>query len=187
MKPLDPPFLPPPGGHNRQSPMASPRSAPSSTRLRAERLRIAEQAARRMLSAYPDYGKASPEYLLSVTELLATFEPWLMEKLSNHRTGIPAKAEFLPTLAVIGEMADRLLADQVKFERYASLQDRKPQQPAVLGASYVPFPRLWAAFADDMEVLMYRPFETLDAADRALAMHGKEAAFRILNTGKDAA
>lgn len=64
--------------------------------------------AKRILSCFPDYGKAPPEYLLRMTELLASYPPEVQERLVDLRRGIPGRCRFLPTLADIVEMAKEL-------------------------------------------------------------------------------
>lgn len=132
-----------------------------------------------MLSAFPDYGKSAPEYLLSVTELLASYPPDVQVKLADHRTGIPAKTQFLPTVAVIVEMADNLMAQQAKLDRYSAIRQRPVEQIEYKGA-YIPFPRLWEAFADELDLLRGREFSKLSGADKMLAIEGKAAARAVL-------
>lgn len=63
-----------------------------------------------ILSCYPDYGKAPPEYAVNITDVLASFPEWAMVKLCNLREGIPAKCKFLPTVADIVQMGDAIIA-----------------------------------------------------------------------------
>lgn len=68
--------------------------------------------AQKILSAYPDYGKAPDGYLLSVTEFIAYQIPEVQEALAHPLTGIATKCKFLPTIAdlkqFIEERAKRL-------------------------------------------------------------------------------
>lgn len=59
----------------------------------------ATHLAQKILSAYPDYGKAPDGYLLSVTEFIAYQIPEVQEALAHPLTGIAAKCKYLPTIA----------------------------------------------------------------------------------------
>lgn len=81
---------------------------PSSTSLNAASARQASDLARRILGGYPDYGKAPPEYLLSITEYLAYLPAEDQEALAHPVSGIASKCTFLPTKAQMAEfLADR--------------------------------------------------------------------------------
>lgn len=136
-----------------------------------------------MLAAYPDYGKAGAEYLLSVTELLAEYPLDIQDRIANHRTGVPSLTKFLPTAMEITAFGDELMARRETAKRYANRVQTAPQ--IEYKGAYIPFPALWAAFADEMDILRYRRFDRLDNAAKALATQGKEAARRILQ-GHDA-
>lgn len=175
MKPMDYQPLPP----NHPSRTDLQRSAPSSTKSRGERLLEAERVARKMLSAYPDYGKAGAEYLLSVTELLAEYPQDIQERIANHRTGVPSLTQFLPTAKDIIVFADQLMARKATADHYSSLRRDETPRLEYKGA-YIPFPALWKAFADELDILRGRRFARLQDADRALALYGKEAAKKAL-------
>ena len=75
-----------------------------------------------ILSCYPDYGKARPEYVVNVIDCFATFPEWVMVELCNLRTGIPAQSEFLPSIALIVKAGDQLIDQQRQREERAILQ-----------------------------------------------------------------
>lgn len=80
----------------------------SSSSLNGEKLDRASRLMKRILGAFPDYGKASPEYLLSITEYLAYLPADEQEALAHPVSGIASKTEFLPTKAKMAEfLADR--------------------------------------------------------------------------------
>lgn len=73
-----------------------------------EATRIAEK----ILSGYPDYGKAPESYLLSISEFIAYQVPEIQEALACPLTGIATKCKYLPSVAdikqFIHDRADRL-------------------------------------------------------------------------------
>lgn len=66
----------------------------------------ATRTAEKILSAYPDYGKAPDEYLLSVAEFIAYQIPEVQEALAHPLTGIATKCKFLPTIADLREFIE---------------------------------------------------------------------------------
>lgn len=132
-----------------------------------------------ILSRFPDYGKSPPEYLAGMAELLSTFPADMLRTMTDPRIGISAKHKFLPTQADVIEFADHL---RQKRETVRDLRDGRIPEPVGLGVKAMPFPKLWAAFADEPE-LLHRNFELLSEASRALGMHGKEAARGVLKRG----
>jgi len=65
-----------------------------------------------IFSCYPDYGKAPPEYIVNVIDVLATFPEWVLVKLCDLRTGIPARCNFLPTVADVVKAGDRIILEE---------------------------------------------------------------------------
>jgi len=53
--------------------------------------------------SYPDYGKAPPEYLLSITEYLSYLSPEDQAALANPKNGVATVCRFLPTKAEMVE------------------------------------------------------------------------------------
>jgi hypothetical protein len=62
-----------------------------------------------ILSCYPDYGKTSPEYIMRITETLATFPEWVLVEMCDLRTGVSAQCEFLPTVAAITTAGESIM------------------------------------------------------------------------------
>lgn len=148
-----------------------------------ERLKAGRDAAKAILSRFPDYGKSSPEYLAGIAELLAGYPADVVRQMTDPRIGISAICKFLPTQADIVEYAERL---EAKRHATRDLRQGRVAEPTYSGGPPMPFPKLWAAFRDTPE-MMHRNFDCLADASRALAMHGREAAEGILRRGRDAA
>lgn len=62
-----------------------------------------------MLAGFPDYGKTSAEYVPAITAVMESYPITVQERLSDFRTGIPARCKFLPTIAEIVELGDEIL------------------------------------------------------------------------------
>lgn len=76
------------------------------------------EAAKRILSAYPDYGRAPPEYLLTFTELLSTFDDETLAALCDLRTGLATRTAYLPTIADIDKFLRARRAEQEDRGRF---------------------------------------------------------------------
>lgn len=147
-----------------------------------QRLKRGRDAAKMILSRYPDYGKASPEYLASIAELLSDMPPENLRVMTDKFIGISARCKFLPTHADLVEFDEGIEA-----KRYATRDLRQGRVPEpVYSAKPAPFPKLWAAFYEEPH-LMERSFDCLCDASKALGMHGREAALDILKRGRSAA
>lgn len=158
--------------------------APSSSESEnLQRLKAGRDAAKTILSRYPDYGKAPAEYLASIAELLADMSPENLRSLTDKRIGISAKCKFLPTHADFVEFVE-----QIEAKRYSARDLRRGRVPELIGngTKAEPFPKLAAAFKDQPQ-LLHRNFDCLFDASRALATRGREAAEQILRRGKDIA
>lgn len=59
----------------------------------------ARTAAKRILGAYPDYGKAPPEYIVGFAEALSHLKPDELAIVMHPRHGVAARCQFLPTIA----------------------------------------------------------------------------------------
>lgn len=147
---------------------------------RLQRLKAGMDAAKTILSRYPDYGKAPPEYLASIAELLADMPPENLRVMTDKHIGISAKCKFLPTHADFVEFDE-----QIEARRYATRDLRQGRVPEPIGAGVkaMPFPKLWAAFKDEPHMLQCN-FDCLFDASRALAVDGVEAARELLKRGK---
>lgn len=152
-------------------------TAPSQTpNVRLQRLQAGRDAAKKILSRYPDYGKASPEYIAGIAELLASYPDDILKTAADNRIGISAVNKFLPTQADIIEYIDKL-----EQKRYATRDIRQGRVPEPIGKKEkpTPFPALWKAFADEPDLLV-RTFNCLCDASKRLALDGKEAARDVL-------
>ena len=74
----------------------------------------ATEAVGAILSCYPDYGKAPPEYIVNIIDVVASYPPRVLPVLSNLRTGIPGRFSYLPSVADIVKMADDFLQNEVE-------------------------------------------------------------------------
>lgn len=156
-------------------------TAPSNSEsARLQRLKAGRDAAKTILSRYPDYGKSPPEYLAGIAELLADIPPENLRVMVDPRIGISAKHKFLPTQADILEFDE-----QIEARRYATrdLRQGRVPEPIGLGVKAMPFPKLAAAFKDQPHLLQ-RSFDCLFDASKALATQGRDAAETILKRGK---
>lgn len=93
----------------------SQRSMPSTRVGNAAPLDVARMAAKRIMANYPDYGKAPPEYLLSMTETMAALTEEEIVWLSDRREGLATVCKYLPTPA---DVHDFLKAKRAKAEQF---------------------------------------------------------------------
>jgi len=85
--------------------------------------------AQKILSAYPDYGKAPREYLLSVTEFIAYQIPEVQEALAHPLTGLASKCKYLPTIADIKQfIEDRARRTNTRATGYRYLKPGEEDQ-----------------------------------------------------------
>lgn len=73
--------------------------------------------AARILSNYPDYGKAPAEYILALSETLATLTTSEIVWLTDSREGLASVCKYLPTRADVHEF---LKAKRAKVEQFQS-------------------------------------------------------------------
>lgn len=100
--------------------IVSPKPLPSV----AGQKRAAEMAAQRILCCYPDYGKAPPEYLVSLMTALEKYPVEVIARLADQRGGIPAKCkQFLPTVGDVVEWGDKFMAQQQEREHQQERAD----------------------------------------------------------------
>lgn len=81
------------------------------------------------MSAYPDYNKAPPEYLLTLTELLGSYDDETVARLVDMRTGIPSRCKFLPTVADIVEFVKEIEDRKHQFVSPPSVYKKFPPAP----------------------------------------------------------
>ena len=168
-----------------QLPTRSPSSTPSLTRQSAERMDAGRRAAKKILSAFPDYGKAPPEYVVNLAESLSYLSEEELAVVLHPLNGVTARTKFLPTFADITAVLQdhRNRQEQFKpahtpYSRFESVVT--PADAPKPKAKFQPYPKLWAAFADEGELLTGHTFETLTEASRSLAMFGKDSARDVL-------
>lgn len=74
------------------------------------------EVAEKLLTSYPDYGKAHESYLLTITELLASLSDDVIAAVLDLKTGVRARCSFLPTVADIVKCADEYIAKRDQFK-----------------------------------------------------------------------
>ena len=98
------------------------------------RARQATALAEKLLSSYPDYGKASKTYLLSIAEVFNQLPQDVAAAALNITTGVRARCAFLPTVADIVKFAEDYRVKQTQFQsppRYGIYQLLEPSnEPA---------------------------------------------------------
>lgn len=142
------------------------------------KLDAGKKAAKRILSSYPDYGKAPAEYLLSMTELLASYPENIIARLADLRTGIASRTSYLPTVHDVTKLANEFLDADLQRRK----APRREAEPSPARSPYMPFPKLWEALASEKYLLEGRTFDCLFEASRRLAMQGKQEAIDYLTT-----
>lgn len=63
----------------------------------------ARSLTKKLIAAFPDYGKAPPDYLVALTECLTWLSPDEMAALAHPRTGLATVCKYLPTPADVHE------------------------------------------------------------------------------------
>jgi hypothetical protein len=76
-------------------------SMPSLTKPSAAQMDTARKAAKKILSAYPDYGKAPPEYIVNFAEALSYLSEAEIAAVTDPRNGVASRCQYLPTIADI--------------------------------------------------------------------------------------
>lgn len=162
-----------------------PSLTPLPTKPSVERLDTARKAAKKILTSYPDYGKAPPEYAINLAECLAFLTDEEISVVMHPRTGITAKTPYLPTNAEIQallkeheERKAKFHAAHTHYQRFKSVCTEKDAEPDK--APFRPYPKLWATFKDEPWLLKGHTFETLTEASRSFSMFGKDAARDVL-------
>jgi hypothetical protein len=62
-----------------------------------------------ILSCYPDYGTATPEYIVKLADTVATYPASILPALTDLRTGLASTTKVLPTVAHIVEFCDAMV------------------------------------------------------------------------------
>lgn len=112
----------------------SKKSEPSLPNVSAANLKKAEFLTRKLISAYPDYNKAPPEYLLTITELVSSYSLPIQYKICDARYGVPSKTSYLPTAKDIVDFAAPYVEtewqDAEKAKRDAEWEADRPRREA---------------------------------------------------------
>lgn len=164
------------------------RSMPSThvqTKPSAAQVDMARKAAKKILTSYPDYGKAPPEYGVNLAEYLSYLNEDEIAVVMHPKHGITAKTSYLPTNADIQavlreheEKRRQFSSSHTHYQRFASVCTEKDAAPDK--TPFRPFPKLWEAFREEPWLLKGHVFEILSEASRSLAMFGKDAARDVL-------
>ncbi len=136
-----------------------------------------------MLRAFPDYGKSPPEYVASITALLAEYPANIQERLANTRFGVPSKTEFLPTPKIITELAEKWMQHEREMSSLDAKFTGRIARDITPRAPFRPFPQLWAEFGSDFMDSRVRDgiqFEVLESACQSLVVNGRSVAETIL-------
>lgn len=149
---------------------------PSTDGLQKSTLERARAIAKLILSRYPDYAKATPEYVAGIVEILASLSERLREDAADIRIGVSAKCTFLPTVADFVKWAEDETARRDRFKPSREYI-RREAEPSPM-KDYNPYPALTAEFGADALRGVWHP--KLDDAARALARNGRQAAAAVL-------
>lgn len=144
-----------------------------------------------MLSCFPDYLKSPPEYLLTMTELVAGYPEHIQRAICDVKTGVASKEEFLPSTSKITAFAERLQADEAKYNRYANAKKGfsfKAITSSLERPKYhCPFPKLEVALEAQgkTDLLINKNFDELFFASQTCAVYGVQEAIIVLqNQGR---
>lgn len=160
-------------------------SMPSPTRQSAAQVDMGRKAAKKILTSYPDYGKAPPEYAVNLAEYLSFLTEDEIRVVMHPKTGITSKTSFLPTNADIQALLREHEEQKAKFRPTTSGYQRfesvvSPSDGVKDTAPFRPFPKLWAAFYEEPWLMKGHTFDMLWEASRSLGMFGKDAARDVL-------
>lgn len=146
---------------------------------------MGRKAAKKILTSYPDYGKAPPEYGVNLAEYLSYLTEDEIALVMHPKRGVTARTAYLPTnadiQALLREEEERKLkfkpsnSGYQRFESVCAERDAKPDK-----TPFRPFPKLWEVFAEEPWLLKSHTFETLSEASKSLAMFGVDAARDVL-------
>jgi hypothetical protein len=91
----------------------------------------AGKVAKKILSAYPDYGKAPPEYIFNFAEALSYLTEDEMAIVTNPRNGVASRCQFLPTIADVHALLREHKAKAEQNEKNVNLIELKTVQKYV--------------------------------------------------------
>ena len=99
-----------------QLPTRSQSSTPSLTRQSADRVDAGRKAAKKILSGFPDYGKAPPEYVVNLAESLSYLNDEELAVILHPINGVLARTKFLPTFADVAAVLQDHRNKQEQFQ-----------------------------------------------------------------------
>jgi hypothetical protein len=142
----------------------------------SEKKKAADRAIAIIISSYPpDLAREAKQYAVALMAHVEQYPIRIIERLCDYRTGIQTRSKFPPTIADIVAFC----SEQIERERIMEKPLRRPMLTNYSREPWqCPFPKLQAAFPD--RDLCGPPFDVLNGASRALAMHGVDAARAIL-------
>jgi hypothetical protein len=82
-----------------------------------EQVEAAKRATKRIMSAFPDYGKAPPDYMVALMECLTWLSPQEMGWIMDPRNGLVTVCKFLPTP---GDVHEFIREKHAKAEQFKS-------------------------------------------------------------------
>lgn len=98
----------------------------SSTKPSAAKLREARDIVVKLIYGFPDYGKASPEYVLTLTEFVASLSPQEIALITDPKSGIAARCKFLPAIFDFAEILREFEASQAKYSNIRDYSGLRP-------------------------------------------------------------
>jgi hypothetical protein len=98
-----------------------------------DRAKRATEIAIRLLSQWPDFGKATDPYVLGISEFLSTCTEDEIADLMHPRTGIRAKCKFLPTIADMSKVLIKAAA--LRLEEKSQAERREAETKARVEAA----------------------------------------------------
>lgn len=75
-------------------------------------MKLTAALVQRMMTSFPNFEKAHPAYLATITELIASYSEKIQKAICDVKFGVPSKTEFLPAAKVIIDFASPLVADE---------------------------------------------------------------------------
>lgn len=103
-------FIPPGLGHNAQTrsvilSQSSGRLSKNVLTTNAEQVLELTDKATRMLEAFPDFSKVTPEVVAAIIEKLASLSPEYQSRMCSITEGLPDKCQYFPTVFDISKLA----------------------------------------------------------------------------------
>ena len=90
---------------------------------------LGRTATKRLLSNYPDYGKAPADYLVALADCLANLTEAELAFVMHPQTGIAARSKFLPSVAEIHELLKDEGAQHEQFKPAHTTYHRFKPEP----------------------------------------------------------